>query len=283
MWGFGVVRIVTDSPADIPPVLAKELGIVVIPLYVRFGSEVYRDGVDLTPDEFYRKLVTNRSLPVTSTPAPGEIAQVYDTLAEETDEIVSIHVSSKLSATYEVALQAREQMKKKCRVELVDSMSGAMGEGLVVIAAAKEARKGTGLEQVANLAREAALKSHVYMCFDTLEFLRRGGRIGRAQALLGSVLKVNPIIGVKDGETHPYGRERSRAKAIDRVFDFVKSLPSIGELAVEHASTPDEAEALADRLGGIFPRERIYMSRVAPAVGVHVGPHVIAVSALEGQ
>jgi DegV family protein with EDD domain len=277
-----MLRIVTDSVADIPPKIAEELAITVVPFYVRFGDEVYRDRVDLSTEEFYRKLMSNRRIPVSSTPSPGEIAKVYDRLAEETDEILSIHVSSKLTATYEVALQAREQMKRKCRVEIVDSLSGAMGEGLVVITAARKAQSGADLNQVADMAREAVLKSHVHMCFDTLEYLRRGGRIGRAQALLGSVLRVNPIVGVKDGEVHPFGRERSRAKAIDRLVDFVKSLPSVRELAVEHATNRDEAEALADRLGALFARERIYISTVAPAVGVHVGPRVIAVSALEG-
>jgi len=276
------LRVVTDSVADIPPKLAEELAITIVPFYVRFGDEVYRDGVDLSTEEFYRKLMSNRRLPVSSTPSPGEIAKVYDRLADETDKILSIHVSSKLTATYEVALQAREQMKRKCRVEVVDSKSGAMGEGLVVITAAREAQAGADLDRVADIARKAVLKSHVHMCFDTLEYLRRGGRIGKAQALLGSVLRVNPIVGVRDGEVHPFGRERSRAKAIDRLFDFVKSLPSMRELAVEHATNPGEAEALADRLGALFPRERIYISTVAPAIGVHVGPRVIAVSALEG-
>lgn len=279
-----MIRVVTDSVADIPPKLAEELAITIVPFYVRFDDEVYRDGVDMSTEEFYRKLTSNRRLPVSSTPSPGEIAEVYDRLAEETDEILSIHVSSKLTATYEVALQAQEQMKRrgKCRIELIDSQSGAMGEGLVVITAAREAQTGASLDRVADLARKAVLRSHVRMCFDTLEYLRKGGRIGRAQALLGSVLRVNPIVGVKDGEVHPFGRERSRAKAIDRLFDFVRSLPSVRELAVEHATTPDEAEVLADRLGVLFPRERIYISTVAPAVGVHVGPRVIAVSALEG-
>ena len=276
------MRVVTDSVADIPPKLAEELAITIVPFYVRFGDEVYRDGIDLSTEEFYRKLMSNRRLPVSSTPSPGEIAKVYDRLADETDKILSIHVSSKLTATYEVALQAREQMKRKCRVEVVDSKSGAMGEGLVVITAAREAQAGADLDRVADIARKAVLKSHVHMCFDTLEYLRRGGRIGKAQALLGSVLRVNPIVGVRDGEVHPFGRERSRAKAIDRLFDFVKSLPSMRELAVEHATNPGEAEALADRLGALFPRERIYISTVAPAIGVHVGPRVIAVSALEG-
>ncbi len=276
-----MVRIVTDTVADLPPKLAEEFGIVVVPLYVRFGSDVYRDGVDLSTDEFYRKLATNRRLPVTSTPSPGEMSEVYDRLAEETDEILSIHASAKLSAVCEVALRGKEQMKKRCRVEVVDSETGGMAEGLVVITCAKEAQKGADLDRLIDAAREAVPKAHVYMCFDTLEYLRKGGRIGRAQALLGSVLKVNPIIGVKGGEVHPFGRERSRSKAIDRLVDFVQSYPRIRELAVEHAVTPDEAEALADRLGGLFPRGRIYISRVGPAVGVHVGPHVIGVAVLE--
>jgi DegV family protein with EDD domain len=120
------------------------------------------------------------------------------------------------------------------------------------------------------------------MCFDTLEYLRRGGRIGRAQALLGSMLKVNPILGTKDGEVYPFGRARSRAKAIDQLYNFAKSFPKVRGLAVEHATTPEEVEALAQRLNLIFPRERLYICRVAPVIGTHVGPHVIGIAVLEG-
>ncbi|MCX5998810.1 MAG: DegV family protein [Chloroflexi bacterium] len=271
----------TDSVADIPLQVAQGLAITVVPMLVRFGSEVYRDGVDLSTEVFYRKLVSNPALPVSSTPSPGEVSEVYDRLAEETDEIISVHVSSKMTGVCEVAAEAKRQMKKKCRVQIVDSQSGAMAEGLIAIAAAKKAREGASLDEVVAVANAAVPKAHVRMCFDTLEYLRRGGRIGRAQALLGSVLKVNPIIGVKDGEVQPFGRERSRAKAIDWLYEFARSLPSIKELAVEHANTPVEAQTLAERLGDVFPVERIYISRVAPAVGVHVGPRVIAISALE--
>ena len=276
-----MVRIVTDSAADIPPEVARELGITVVPMYVRFGAEAYRDGVDLDADEFYGRLAGDRRLPVSSAPSPGEVAEVYDRLAEETDEVLSVHVSSKLTSMFEVALQATWLLKKRCRVELVDSLSGAMGEGLIAIAAAKVAQQGADLEQVGNVARKAVSKSHVRMCFDTLEYLRRGGRVGRVKALMGSVLKINPIIGLKDGKAHPYGRERSRSKAVDRLCQFVDGLSGISELAVEHASTPDEAEAMAERLGSRFPRERMYVSRVSPVVGVHVGPHVLAVCVLE--
>jgi DegV family protein with EDD domain len=277
-----VVKIVTDSVSDIPAELAKELGITIIPSYVRFGSDVYRVRVELSTEEFYRKLTTSRVFPTTAAPGPGEVAGVYDKLAEETEEILSIHVSSKFSGLYDTALRGKEQMKRKCRIEVIDSLSGIMGEGLIVITAAKEAQRGTNLDQVADVVRKAIPKTHVYMCFDTLEYLRRGGRIGRGRALFGSMLRVNPILRIKDGAAHPVGRAHSRAKAIEKLYEFAKSVTNIRELAVEYATTPDEAEALAQRLNPIFPRERIYISTVDPVVGAHVGPHVIGMAVLEG-
>jgi DegV family protein with EDD domain len=130
--------------------------------------------------------------------------------------------------------------------------------------------------------RKAIPKTHVYMCFDTLEYLRRGGRIGRGRALFGSMLKVNPILRIEDGAAYPVGRAHSRAKAIEKLYEFAKSFTNIRELAVEHATTPDEAEALAQRLNPIFPKERTYISTIDPVVGAHVGPHVIGIAVLEG-
>ena len=277
-----MVKIVTDSVSDIPTDVAEELGITIVPLHVRFGTESYRDGVELSTEEFYRKLTTSRTFPTTATPSPGEFAEVYDKLAEETDEIISIHVTSKLTAVYKTALQGKEQMKKKCRVEVIDSLSAIMAEGFIAITAANEAQKGVNLDQIANIVKEAIPKTHLRMCFDTLEYLRRGGRIGRAQALLGSMLRINPILGMKDGEPYPVGRERSRAKAIKSLYNFARSFPNIRELAIEHATTPDEAEALAQSLNSIFPKECIYISKVNPVVGTHIGPHVIGIAILEG-
>ena len=277
-----MVKIVTDSVSDIPAKVAQELGITVVPLYVRFGAEVYRDRVDLSSEEFYRRLATSRIFPTTATAAPGEFAQVYDKLAEETDEILSIHASSRLTAVYEVALQGKKQMKRKCRVEVVDSQAAIMAEGFITIVAAKEAQSGAKLDQIADTVRKNIPKVHLRMCFDTLEYLRRGGRIGRAQALLGSMLRVNPILGLKDGEPYPFGRPRSRAKAIEQIYNFVRSFPNIRELAIEHATTPDEVEALVQRLDDVFPKERIYICTLSPIIGAHVGPHVIGVAVLEG-
>jgi DegV family protein with EDD domain len=276
-----MVKILTDTVSDIPPEVARELGITIVPLYIHFGTESYRDSIDITTEEFYQRLTSSRTLPTTSAPSPSEFAQVFDKLAEETDEILAITLSSKYSITYEVALRGREQMKKSCKVVVIDSLSAIMGQGLLTIAAAKEAQAGANLDQVAEMVNSAIPKTHVRMSFDTLEYLRRGGRIHRAQALLGTILKVNPIAGIKDGETYPFGRERSRAKAIDWLYNFATGFNNIRELAVEHAATPDEAEMLVQRLDSIFPRERIYISKVSPVVGTHVGPHVLAVTVFE--
>ncbi|GAG91877.1 unnamed protein product, partial [marine sediment metagenome] len=205
------VKIVTDSVADLPPQVVEELGITVIPLNVRFGTEVYRDGIDLTAEQFYDKLQRSKTLPVTSVPTPASFAEAYDKLAEETDEILVIIVSSKLSATYEVALQSIGLMKRKCRVEVVDSQWAVMAEGFVVMAAAKAANAGASLDEAIALTRKNIPRVEFHAAFDTLDYLRRGGRIGKAQALLGSVLKINPIITIKDGVVEPAGRTRSRA------------------------------------------------------------------------
>lgn len=274
------VKIVTDSLADIPSEVAKELGITIIPVNVLFGTESYRDGVDLTTEKFYDKLVRSKTLPTTSVPPPGAFVEVYDRVAQETDEIVVITVSHKLSATYETALHATEMMKRKCRVEVIDSLLVVMAEGLVVITAAKAAKAGAGLDEVMNVTRRTIPRVEVRMAFDTLEYLKKGGRIGAAQAFLGSILKINPILTLKDGETHPVARERSRARAIDHLYNFVTSFSHIDDMAIEHATTPDEAEMLSERLGAKFPKERIYRSKVSPVIGTHVGPSVMAVSVL---
>ena len=274
------VKIVTDSVSDISPEIASELGITVVPLNVVFGNEIYRDGVDLTTDEFYQKLERSQTLPTTSTPPLQTFIELYDKLAEETDEILVITISRKLSATGEAAIKAVESMEKKCRVEILDSQLAMMGEGLLVIAAAKAARAGAGLDELVKLTESNISRVQIRLAFDTLEYLKRGGRIGKARALMGSMLGINPILGIKDGEVFPFGRERSRTKAIDHLYNFVAGYSQIEELAVEDATTPDETDALVERLGAVYPKERIYRSKVSPVIGTNVGPHVIGVSVL---
>ncbi len=274
------VKIVTDSLGDIPSNVAEELGITIIPITVLFGTETYRDGVDLTTEQFYDKLVHTNTFPTTAVPPLGDFVKVYDKLAEETNEILVITVSHKLSGTPGAALQAVELMKRKCRVEVVDSQWIIMGEGLIAITAAKAAQAGANFDEVVKITQNNISRVDMRMAFDTLEYLRRGGRIGQAQAFLGSLLKVHPVLTLKEGEVHPVSRERTRAKAIDHLYNFATSYSHIEEIAVEDATTPDEAEKLVERLGSKFPRERIYRAKVSPVIGAHVGPHVVGVSVL---
>jgi len=274
------VRIVTDSVADLPSQVVNELAITIVPLNVRFGTEVYRDGIDLTAERFYDRLVHGKTLPVTSVPSPGSFAEAYDKLAEETDEILAIIVSAKLSGTYEVALQSIGLMKRKCRVEVIDSQWAVMAQGFIVMKAAKAAKTGASLDEVIDVTRKTIPRVDFLAAFDTLEYLKRGGRIGRAQAFLGSMLRVNPLITLKDGVVEPAGRTRSRAKAIERLYHFAMSYSHIEEIAVEDSACPDEAEALVERLSSEFPKERIYRSKTTPVIGTHTGPGLLLVTIL---
>ena len=275
------VKIVTDSLSDITSDIAEGLGITVVPVYVRFGEEVYRDRVEMTTDEFYHRLVHDSTWPTTTQPTPGDFLNVYNKLAEETDEILVVTLSSKLSGTYESALYAKGMMEKECRIELIDSMTVVMGLGLIVISAAKAAQTGAKLDELVDLVRGAIPRSHAIMSFDTLKYLAKGGRIGRAQGLMGSLLSIKPILTMRDGEVAPLTRVRSRAAGIDYLYDFVAGFSHIEEMAVEHATTPDEADKLVERINSLFPKERIYRSTVSPVIGTYVGPHVLSVSVLE--
>jgi DegV family protein with EDD domain len=277
------VKIVTDSLSDITGDIAEGLGITVVPVYVRFGEEVYRDRVEITTDEFYHRLVHGSTWPTTTQPSPGDFVDVYNRLSSETDEILVVTLSSKLSGTYESALHAKSMVERECRIEVIDSMTVVMGLGLIVISAAKAVQAGASLGEVVDLVRRAMPRSHAIMSFDTLKYLAKGGRIGKARGLLGSLLSVKPILTMRDGEVAPLTRVRSRTAGMDYLYDFVAGFSRIEELAVEHATTPDDAETLVERLSSVFSKERIYKSTVSPVIGTYVGPHVLSVSVLEKE
>jgi DegV family protein with EDD domain len=279
--GF-MVKLVTDSASDVPAEVARELEISVIPLHIQFGRDTFRDRVDLTTEEFYDKLQHSSVLPSTAAPSPGIFAEVFDDLAAKHKEILGIFLSRKLSATYDAALQGIKLMKKKCRVEIADSMSGIMGEGLLVIEAAKKAITGAGLEELLELISKTIPKINVRVTLDTLEYLARGGRIGKVQALFGSMLKVNPILGLKDGVPFPIGRVRSRAKATEWLFEFASKLNRVKAIAVEYGTNVAEAKVFASRLSSLFPEAALYMSNVSPVIGTHTGPNLLSMTILEG-
>jgi len=278
-----MVKIVTDSLSDITSDIAQGLGITVVPLTVSFGQESFLDRITMTTDEFYHRLTHDTTWPTTTQPPPGTFADVYNKLAEETDEILVVTLSTKLSGTYESALNARSLVKKECRIEVVDSLTVAMGLGLIVISAAKAAQTGANLYEIVDLVRRAVPRSHFIAYFDTLKYLAKGGRIGKAKGLLGAMLSIKQILTVKDGEMAPLTRKRSRAAGMDYLYNFVAGFAHIEELAVEHATTPDEADRLVERLGSVFPQERIYRSTVSPVLGTYGGPGAMAVTVLEAE
>ena len=272
------VKIVTDSTADLPPQLASQLGITVVPAYLHFGDDVYRDRVDISEDEFYQRLLHNPVHPSTEPPTPQDFADVYQRLSQDADGIISIHISSKLSATYNSALRGKELVEKECPIEVVDSQLVTMGLGLLTMAVAPTARSGKSLQQVVEEVKQTIPRIYLLGLLDTLKYLALGGRIGKAKALLGSVLNVKPMLTMKDGELEPAGQVRNRASGIDGLFDFAKNAVDIQDLAIVYSTTPDEAQTLAERMGSIFTKERIRLARLGPVLGVHGGPGILFVA-----
>jgi len=277
------VKIITDSTSDITAEEGAKLGITVIPLTVMFGRESFLDRITITTDEFYRRLTTQDIFPTTTQPSPSAFAELYDKLAEETEEILVINISSKLSGTYQSAVSAIDMIKKNCRIEVIDSQFVAMGQGLVVLAAANAAQQGASLDELTDFVRNALGRCHWITYFDTLKYLAKGGRIGKAQGLLGSVLSIKPILTIKEGEIHPVTRLRSKSAGIEYLYNFVTSFHKIEEIAVEHTTLPDEADRLAERFSAAFPNVNIRRSTVSPVLGTYGGPDALAVTVLEAR
>jgi DegV family protein with EDD domain len=275
------VKVVTDSTSDIPAQLVQELGITVVPTYVVFGNKSYRDRVDITEDELYEKLVHDSVHPTTSIPSPQDFADVYSKLANETDEIISIHVTSKESGLYNSALMGKELVKKKCHIEVVDSQLVAMACGIPVIAAAKAAQSGSNLERVADVVRKSIPQIHLMIFVDTLKYVVRGGRLAKPYGLLGSVLKVRPLLTLREGKLVLTGVARTRDKAIQRLFDFVTEFSQVSEIVVSYSTGSDDAEELAARLRAEFPGISLYLTRIGPVLGTHAGPGAMGVAVRE--
>jgi DegV family protein with EDD domain len=216
--------------------------------------------------------------PTTSQPNPADFAQAYKQLAKETDNIISIHVSGKLSGTCNAALQGKELVDSKCTINVIDSESVSMGLGIITMAAARVARTDASVQKINAEIRDAMSSIHLLGVFDTMKYLLLGGRIGKAKALFGSVLNVKPVLTLRDGELHPVGLVRTQSKGIERLADFVKNALGIHELAVMHSTTPDVAQSLKERFSSLVDANRLHLARMGPALGVHGGPGLLAVA-----
>ena len=278
------VRVVTDSTSDIDSDTAREMGITVVPQNVHFGTCSFEDNVTITPETFYSMLSVAPNLPTTSQAAPGRFKQAYDELSRDAEGIVSIHVSSRLSGTCNSARQGASATSAACPIEVIDSGQASMGLGLVVMAAAELATQGASQSEVVAGALDAARRAQCLCLFETLEYLQKGGRIGKAQALVGSVLKVKPMIIVRDGEVHPLGRARTFSRALAQMKKTVREFAPVDSLAVMHSTTPEVASEVADDLRDMLPQgSEPYIARFGPALGVYAGPGALGIALIQAN
>ncbi len=283
--GRPAVAVVTDSTAYLPDGLAERHGLHVVPLHVRIGDRIGRDGTDIGPGELAAALSGRRCPVATSRPTPAELARCYQSrLASGADAVVSVHLSRKLSGTWESARMAAEQVGRE-RVRVVDSRSTAMGLGFAVLAAVHAAAEGAGPAQVEAVAADVAARTSTFFSLETLEHLRRGGRIGTAAALLGTALAVKVLLHVTDGLIVPLEKVRTTARALARLEELACTAAGAGpvDLAVHHLAVPERAERLAARLAARLPGlRRCLVSEVGAAIGAHTGPGMLGVVVLSG-
>jgi DegV family protein with EDD domain len=272
------VRIVTDSSVDLTRELAAEYGITIVPAYVNFGKETYRDGVDISPSEIYERLMHGNIHPTTAQATPADFAKVYQDLAKEADEIISIHMSVKFSGYYRSAQQGAAEADVKSHITVIDSATVSMALGIICMSAARLGQQNADISVIMDDIKDSMKNTHLMATLDTLKYLAMGGRIGKAKALLGSILNVKPIVTVRDGELAPSGNMRTRAKAIEKLYEFVAGAKDIKEIAVVHNTTPGEANALRDRFVSLVPADRLHVTQFGPAMGIHTGPGTMVVA-----
>lgn len=271
------LRIVTDSTSDLEPALAAERGVTIVPLSVLFGDEHFFDRVDISSEQFFARLASESVLPTTSQPTPAAFRETYERLiADGATEILSLHLPERLSGTFASARRGADGLD--ARIEIVDSGTTSLALGLGAIAAAEAAAGGAVIEAVRAQAEDQFSRTRLLIAVETLEYLRRGGRIGRAAEMAGSMLKLKPILTVENGEIVPIGRVRTRRKAIESLLERAADLRPFEQAMAMHATTPDDLDYIAERLRGLAPDAPIETGTLGPVIGVHVGPGTTAIA-----
>jgi DegV family protein with EDD domain len=271
------VRIVTDSACDLPEAVCEQLGIEVVPLSIRFGEREYVDRKELSTDAFWRELESASTLPETAAPSVGAFEETFRKLSDEgADGIVCINLSAKMSATMQSAQVAAKALDGETPIEIIDSMSASMGIGNLALIAARRAANGATVEEIVREVEDARARQHVYAAVDTLEYLRKGGRIGGAQAMLGSMLSIKPVIVVKDGAVEQGGKVRTRSKALRFLIDQIPA-GKVEMISVLHANAPDIDEFLK-MLEPVVPDAEVVVGKIGPVVGVHTGPRLMGIA-----
>ena len=269
------VRIVTDSACDLTAAETDELGIEVVPLTIRFGADEFVDRTELGVDEFYERMATSEELPETAAPAPGAFEQVFRRLADEgADAVVCINLSAGLSATHQSARTAAGSLEGSVDVRTIDSRSITAGLGTQVLRAATAARDGASADEVVALVEDLVPRTRVLGVLDTLDNLKKGGRIGGAQALLGSMLSIKPAIDISSGEVKEAGKPRTRKKALQWLADQVLAHDHVDGLAIMHGNAPD-VDVVLDLLAPRYSRDDIRVGQIGAVIGSHGGPRVV--------
>jgi len=271
------VKIVTNSTADIPQELAEELDITVVAEYVIFGNKCYKDRIDISEDEFYDKLVHDNIKATTSQPTPQDFLETYNELGKDADGIISIHISTNLSGTVNSAEQAKKLTSAKCPIEIIDSKTISLALAMSVIAAARMAKAGKSFHEIVDAVYAMLPRIHVLVMFDTLEYLARGGRIGKAKSLVGSLLNIKPLLTIKDGGFAPVSQVHSKAKAKKKLLEFAASFKNVEDIYAVYSTNREETVELIKKIT-YFPTDRIVLSRLGPVIGSHAGPGLIAIA-----
>jgi DegV family protein with EDD domain len=275
------IKLVTDSTAYLPEETIRNHGIEVVPLCVHFGAEEFKEGVELSNEEFYTRLQAVQELPTTSQPSAGAFYEVFEKLTAEGHEIVTITISSKLSGTWNSAMAAKE-MLPDAKITVIDSLSTSVGLQLMVEAAARAIDSGATHQEVVDKLEDMREKMYVLFVVDTLEYLAKGGRIGNARAFLGTLLKVKPILVLQDGAIEPLEQVRSKRKAQARMLSLVEERidgrDGGVELGLTHALVPDDARSLARELCDRVGCEDVIINDLGPVIGTHTGPGVVGVA-----
>lgn len=272
------IRIVTDSASDLPRLEIERHQIVVVPLDVRLGNDGPDVMRDLSTEEFWAKCAASAELPETSAPSPGAFRDAFAAAADDgCDAVVCVTISSALSATYQAACTGAEEVNGRMPVQVVDSRSATMGEGLLVLEAARRAGEGGSADDIATAVRAAVDKIRVYGTLDTLENLRRGGRIGAAQALLGSLLSIKPVIEIRDGVVEAESRQRTRTRSLQYLVDKVKSAGKVEHVSVLHAMASD-VDTYVAMMAEAYPPEQTIVATIGPVIGTHAGPGAAGVA-----
>jgi DegV family protein with EDD domain len=275
------VRIVTDSSCDLTEAQAAEHGVEVVPLTIRFGDEEFEDRTELTVEAFYDKLATASVLPETAAPAPGKFEAAFRRQADAgATAVVCINLSSGLSATMQSARNAATAIENYLPVRVIDSRSITTGLGTQVMAAARAGADGASADEVVALVEDMVGRTHVFGALDTLDNLKKGGRIGGAQALVGSLLSIKPILDISSGEVAEAGKARTRRKALEALRDVVADHGKVEHLCVTHGLAPD-VEQMLDLLSDVIPRDQIQTAVIGPVIGTHGGPRVMGVTWLD--